>query len=119
GRRRMLALTDKGRATFAPFDSRQDEEVAALLARAPAAGQRRLIEAMRAIETVLAEPAAGPGAAYRLRRHRPGDLYSREYGYDERFEALVATIVAEFIERFDPARERCWIAERDGEIVGS
>jgi GNAT superfamily N-acetyltransferase len=51
--------------------------------------------------------------------HRHGALYAREYGFDERFEALVATVAARFIERFDPKRERCWIAEKDGEIVGS
>ena len=65
----------------------------------------------------------------RLRRPRPGDLgrvvtlhgelYHREFGYDHRFEALVAGIVAEFAERFDPRRERCWIAEMNGEVVGS
>lgn len=70
-----------------------------------------------------------PGPAYTLRQHRVGDmgwvvhrqaaLYAREYGWDSQFEALVAEIVAQFIKTFDPERERCWIAERDGAIVGS
>src|SRR5262249_41206557 len=86
------------------------------------------VAAMHTIETLL-DPRPDGKAPYLVRPHQPGDmgavvhlhgaLYAQEYGWDERFEALVAGIVAEFIERFDARHERCWIAEVDGEVVGS
>ncbi len=51
--------------------------------------------------------------------HRHGFLYALEYGWNWRFEALVARIAAEFVENFQPEKELCRIAELDGEIVGS
>lgn len=128
GRQSLLRLTSRGRQTFSTLDERQNQEVAALLQALSPAQQGRLAEAMRTIETLL-NPGPGPRTPYILHSHQPGDmgwvvhrhgaLYAQEYGYDERFEALVAEIAARFIQHFDPRRERCWMAERDGEIAGS
>ncbi len=128
GRQSMLALTRRGQEAFAPLHTRSRDEIGAMLAGLPAADQDRVVEAMHTIEELLgARPE--PKAPYMLRPHRPGDmgwvvhrhgaLYAQEYGFDERFEALVAEVVAKFIHHYDPKRERCWIAEKDGEIVGS
>ena len=128
GRRSHLELTPRGRRAFAALDSRSAAEVAAMLGAVAAPEQQRLVSAIETIERLLGAQAE-PRVPYLLRPHRPGDigwvvsrhgaLYAQEYGWDERFEAFVATIAAGFIERFDPGRERCWIAERDGENVGA
>ena len=128
GRQSLLGLPARGREAFASLDARQNQEVATMLRQLPAAKQARMVDAMGVIESVL-RPVPEPKTPYILRPHQPGDmgwvvhrhgvLYSHEYGYDEHFEALVAEIVAQFIQHFDPRRERCWMAEKDGEIVGS
>jgi DNA-binding MarR family transcriptional regulator/N-acetylglutamate synthase-like GNAT family acetyltransferase len=127
GRRRLLRLTERGREAFAPLEARSRSEIGAMLGGMSIAGQERLVEAMRAIERLLSF-RPDPVVPYLLRPPQPGDmgwvvhrhgvLYAREYGWDERFEALVAGIVAKFIQRYDPRVERCWIAERGGEVVG-
>jgi DNA-binding MarR family transcriptional regulator/GNAT superfamily N-acetyltransferase len=127
GRRLLLSLTPDGEDAFSLLDDRSREEVAEMLGDLSEGDQRRLLEAMRTIESVL-----GRGLKFSepflLRQHEPGDmgwvvhrhgvLYAREYCWDERFEALVARIVADFVDDYDPARERCWIAEMGGEVVG-
>ena len=128
GRQSLLSLTERGRKAFAPLDQGSRDQVAAFLNRLSLAEQERLVGAMGAVETLLTEPAS-ERPSYVLREHRPGDmgwvtsahgaLYAQEYGWDISFEALVAKIAAEFIENFDSKRERCWIAEIDGEPVGS
>jgi DNA-binding MarR family transcriptional regulator/GNAT superfamily N-acetyltransferase len=128
GRQSLLTLTAPGRKVLAPLDARSREEVGTILGGLSTAEQDRLIGAMQTIENLLGpQPKSEP--AYILRPHQPGDmgwvvhrhgvLYAHEYQYDERFEALVAEIVAKFVQNFDPRRERCWIAEQDGEIIGS
>lgn len=127
-RQSHLSLTRKGGQAFAPLNQRSHQEIAALLSRLSASDQKRMAMAMQTIEKLLTAQST-ENKSYLLRPHQPGDmgwvvhrhgvLYSQEYGYDERFEALVAEICAKFIAHFDPARERCWIAEVDGEIAGS
>jgi DNA-binding MarR family transcriptional regulator len=127
-RQNLLRLTTRGEKTFATLDARQNQEVVTMLRQIPASAQVKLVQAMRTIERLLGGAPAST-IPYILRPHQPGDLgwvvhrhgalYAQEYGYDEHFEALVAEIVAKFIQHFDARRERCWIAEKDGEIVGS
>ena len=127
GRQSLLSLTAAGRKAFAALDAQSAEQIAALLAQVPAAEQARLVAALGTVERVL-EPRGG-AMAYVLRPHRPGDmgwivhrhgaLYAEEFGWDDSFEALVAEIAAKFIEKYDAKRERCWLAEREGEILGS
>ena len=128
-RRSHLALTARGRAAFADLDARSSAEVDAMLAALPATGRRTLVDAMAAVESVLDAPAERARPSVVIRPPRPGDigwvihrhgaLYAAEYGWDERFEALVAEVATSFLKAHDPKRERCWIAEVDGENAGS
>jgi DNA-binding MarR family transcriptional regulator/N-acetylglutamate synthase-like GNAT family acetyltransferase len=127
GRRSDLLLTAAGRAAFAPLDRRAARQTAAMLRPLSAAGRTQIVDAMQTIERLLGGRVAQ--ARLELRAPRPGDmgwvierhgrLYGAEYGWDERFERLVARVVAEFMESFDARRERCWIAEYGGRPVGS
>lgn len=127
-RQRVLQLTRKGREVFAGLDRRSHDEVATLLAPLGPTDRGRLVEAMGRIEGLLGEPRPR-SEPYLLRPHHPGDMgwviarhgaiYAEEYGWNAEFEALVAEIAVRFLRHFDPSRERCWIAERDGRNVGS
>lgn len=127
GRQYLLALTGKGREAFSQLNERSAHKVSRLLDELGSNARRDVVDAMGAIEqALLPAPAA---RTYVLRSHQAGDLgwiahrhgvlYAREYGWGERFEALVAGVVASFGKSHDPRREHCWIAERDGRPVGS
>ncbi len=125
-RRAVLRLTEAGQAAFAPLNIGAREEVAAWLRHLAEPARAELVAAMGRIEALL-EPE--PARPYVIRPPRAGDigwvisrhgaLYAAEYGFDSRFEALVATVAGAFLGKHDPARESCWIAERDGVNLGS
>ncbi|BAB53812.1 bifunctional helix-turn-helix transcriptional regulator/GNAT family N-acetyltransferase [Mesorhizobium japonicum] len=127
-RQSTIALTPAGRNAFAPLNKDSHDQVAALLDRLPASEQDRLVKSMRTVQALLDE-SAEPKIPYLLRplqigdigwvTRRQGMLYAQDYGWDETYEALVAEILAAFVKSFDPKWERSWIAERDGEVVGS
>lgn len=127
-RRSLIVLTAAGRKQFATLDRRSNEQVEGMLQPLREEEREALVRSMGAIEGILGGEAAATGKPFVLRAHRPGDmgwvvwrqslLYAREYGWDERYEALAARIVADFVEQYEPERERCWIGEREGEPVG-
>jgi DNA-binding MarR family transcriptional regulator/N-acetylglutamate synthase-like GNAT family acetyltransferase len=127
-RQSHLALTARGAKVFAPFEKRSQDFVGAMLGKIKPDEQASLVAAMQTIETLLGEPPVATARSYTLRAPRHGDfgwivarhaaLYAREYGWTEPFEGLCAQIVADVINNFDEQRERCWIAEMNGENVG-
>jgi DNA-binding MarR family transcriptional regulator/GNAT superfamily N-acetyltransferase len=132
-RQRRLRLTPKGRRSFAALDAKANRQVETWLRDLPAPNQVKLVAALQTVQHQLdsaTEQSLSQQGIIVLRQPRVGDmgwvvyrhgaLYAQEYGWDWRFEALVARIVADFIQQFDAAKERCWIAEgSDGDILGS
>jgi len=127
-RQSLLVLTPSGRKAFAPIEKAACEQIATWLEALPPPQRDRLVKSMETVQRLLGGlPEAK--VAYVLRDLRPGDLgwivhrqsllYHQEYGWDETFDALVAEIAGGFVKRFDAKRERCWVAEREGEVVGS
>jgi len=129
-RQSLLRLTEAGHSAFAPLQQKSRDEAAALLAPLSAAERSRLIGAMDTVQSLLDPDARTPKRQTAvLREPAPGDIgwvvqqhgeiYAREYGWNSEFEALVADIAGQFLRKFQPGRERCWIAELDGERVGA
>jgi DNA-binding MarR family transcriptional regulator/GNAT superfamily N-acetyltransferase len=123
----VVRLTRKGKVMFARLNRFSSEQAREALDRLTPEQCSNVIGSMQTIENLLS--AAGPARPpLVLRPHRPGDmgwvvgrngaLYAQEYGWDQTYEALVARITADFLTNFDPQRERCWIAERNGERLG-
>jgi DNA-binding MarR family transcriptional regulator/GNAT superfamily N-acetyltransferase len=127
-RQRFLSLTSKGRSAFAPLDARSNRDVSAMLENLSPTERKQLVDSVQTVRRLLGDIAEAK-TSYLLRPHRPGDmgwivhrqaiLYADEYGWDGTYEALAAEIVAQFIKNYDPNRERAWVAEKDGEMVGA
>jgi DNA-binding MarR family transcriptional regulator/GNAT superfamily N-acetyltransferase len=126
GRRQLVRLTGRGRAVFAMLDTRSSAEIGGLLERLGHEDRRRLLDALSSAQEILER--GGRPKPYLVRPLQPGDLgwvvqrhgavYAEEYGWDESFEALVAHIVADYVDHRDSSKDDAWIAELDGEPVG-
>lgn len=126
GRRQIIRLTDAGRGAYEMLDERSAGEIRTLLAPLTGERRRRLVAAMDTIHEILA--GTRRPRSYVLRPLRPGDygwvvhrhgvLYAEEYGWDATFEALVARVVADYVDAHDQRWENAWIAEVGGEPVG-
>ena len=128
GRRILLSLTAKGRKAFQNLDQSSRNEVAAILTELPPATRDRLLASLRNVQSILSDRKVEAANEVVIRTYRVGDigwaierhaqLYAEEYRWNEEFEALVANLFARFANEHDPAKERLWVAELEGERVG-
>jgi DNA-binding MarR family transcriptional regulator/GNAT superfamily N-acetyltransferase len=126
GRQTLLKLSAAGKRAFVPLDREGTAKAQAMLAPLSDVQRQALLSSMAHIQATLEPDATAP---VELRSPQPGDLgwiverhgafYAPAYGLDQRFEALVARICADFVDRFQPGREACWIAVRGSERLGS
>ena len=124
-RQQLLSLTPAGRRAFAPLDKRSRAQAQALLSPLSMPQQQELLYAATRVRCLLADEEPSPPTLLGL---QPGDLgwvvarhgalYAQEYGWDQRFEALVARIAADYVEQLDPAHESAWIAQWQGVPMG-
>jgi len=122
-----LLITERGRAVVRTLNLRAGKQAAAVLKKLSANQRTEFSRALNTVEQIVLEPKSNE-YEITLRNHRAGDMgmvvhlegagYVEQFGWDMMFEALVSRIVADFLERFDSARERCWIAEMGGQHVG-
>ena len=129
GRQRVLSLTEAGRSAFAPLDAASRAQIGGMLKELDRGDSEDLVAGMRTIERALGSRASQGNDTVTLRPpalgdigriiHRQALLYQREYGWDMRFEVLLAEIFSGMMQQFDPDMERGWVAERGGDVVGS
>jgi DNA-binding MarR family transcriptional regulator/GNAT superfamily N-acetyltransferase len=128
GRRQNLALTAKGRKTYATLDQRSRRSIGQLIGPLSAAQRTRLVRSMRSVESILSADHPRESPTVTVRPYRIGDVgwaierhaqvYAAEFGWNEEFEAFVATLFAKFATEHDSAKEQFWIAELDQERAG-
>lgn len=128
-RRWVLRLTAKGKRAFAALDRRQDAAIRALLEPLGTGGAVQLAATLAQAERLTTMTGERDAPSFTLREPHTGDLgwvvwrhgvlYSSEFGWNLTFEGLVAQVIADFTRNFDASGERGWIAERNGQNIGS
>ncbi|OWV91588.1 bifunctional helix-turn-helix transcriptional regulator/GNAT family N-acetyltransferase [Rhizobium sp. R693] len=126
-RSQIITVTTKGHSQFEELGRRSNAQIAERFSNLIDGEPQSVVSAMAAIRALLDPEAAPPPLI--IRAYRPGDIgwivqsqgkaYTEEYGWDMRFEGLVAEVAGKFLANFDPSMEYCWIAERGGINVGS
>ena len=128
GRRTNLALSAKGRKSFASLDDRSRRSIGELIGPLSSAERARLVQNMQSVQTILSAAHAERSHSITVRPYRIGDvgwaierhacLYATEFGWNEEFEAFVAMLFAKFATNHDSAGEQFWIAEVNEERAG-